>query len=397
MNERELFRVRTALIQWYLRDKGHKGVLLSRPDNFAMATGGKRNYIYQFTDAGACSLLVPATGAPAFVGDNIEETREMDEEVGPLGCESMSFPWFHGSPDQRVKNEFGEDGYVSDDGSLGPNVDPDLAYLRSLLTETELDKYRGLGRLAAEAMTATLETIERGMTEADIAARLAYEAQKRRCLLPVSLVAADDRIAKYRHPLPTKGPLLGVGGLTERRVEGYVMVVGCFHREGLIASMTRFKKVGELPEGVADAYQRICAVDALLQEATGPGSTLGDVFKTCQEAYADLGFAPTEWHHHHQGGATGYAGRTCKATPGEAFPILEGGWSERVKDLCGLDVSFGQAFAWNPSAPGVKSEDTFILAPDGGKEIVTATPDLPTADLQQALGRPTEVVKSAMA
>ncbi|MBN2310463.1 MAG: hypothetical protein JXR94_15930, partial [Candidatus Hydrogenedentes bacterium] len=103
------------------------------------------------------------------------------------------------------------------------------------------------------------------------------------------------------------------------------------------------------------------------------------------------------WHNHHQGGATGYAARTCKGAPGEPFKILDPTWSARVKDVAGIDVEFGQAFAWNPSAEGVKSEDTFILLPDGTSEIVTPTTKLPEVDLAEVLGRSTDVVKSAMA
>jgi antitoxin VapB len=245
-------------------------------------------------------------------------------------------------------------------------------------------------------MTATLRTIEAGQPEADIAARLLAEGSMRRCIVPISLIAADERIAKFRHPLPTEATLLG-GGLQERKVRGYVMVVLCLIKEGLVASITRFRRVGDVPEGVPDAYNRVCGVDAIMQEATQPGKTLGDVFAACQKAYADLGFPATEWHNHHQGGAGGYAGRTCKGTPGETFPILDARWSGLVRDIAGVDVQFGHAFAWNPSAVGVKSEDTFIMLPDGAKEIVTLTPALPRMDLAAVLGRKTDVKKSGMA
>ena len=38
----------------------------------------------------------------------------------------------------------------------------------------------------------------------------------------------------------------------------------------------------------------------------------------------------------------------------------------------------GAAVAWNPSLPGAKSEDTVLLAPDGGLEVVTLDPRWPT-------------------
>lgn len=395
INEKELFRVRTALLQAFLRENNYDGILLSRADNFAMATGGKRNYIWTHGDAGANSLFVHKDGRVFFVGTTIEEPRLMAEELGPLGCEICSFLWFDNSAADTVRKSF-TGTLVSDDGSLGENVHERLGVIRALLTETELEKYRRLGQLASEAMTATLAQITPGMLEADIAAVLHAEGAKRRCQMPVALVAADERIARFRHPLPTEATLLS-GFLKERPVEGYVMVVGCFLREGLVVSMTRFKQVGALPAGIAEAYHRICAVDMLMQEATQAGKTLGDVFSACQTAYKSLGFPENEWHNHHQGGATGYAGRTCKGTPGESFPVLDTFWPGKAAEILGYAVPFGTAFAWNPSGVGVKSEDTFLLRPDGRREVISGTPSLPQVDLAKILGRTVEGPKSDIA
>lgn len=392
--ERALFEIRIALLQAFLRAHGHDGILITRPDNYAMATGGKRNPIWMHSDAGANSLFVDRDGRAWFIGNTIEQPRQMDEELGALGCAAHGFLWFEDHAASAAGKHF-PGSLVSDDGSLGPNVNAALAPLRSLLTEYELEKYRALGRLAGEAMEATLATIQPGAAEADIAATLVAEGQRRRCQVPVALVAADDRIAKYRHPLPTVAPLIGEGG--ETAVRRYVMVVGCFLREGLVVSLTRFKRVDDLPEGVVDAHARVCGVDARMQEATRPGRTLGDVFNDCQAAYTDLGFALNEWHNHHQGGATGYAGRTCKGAPGEAFPVLDTHWPAKAAEILGREVPFGAAFAWNPSAPGVKSEDTFLLLPDGRREIVSRTPNLPVVDLAAVLGRATECEKHAIA
>jgi len=395
MTEKQVFDVRIALIQAFLEENGHDGVLLSRPDNFAMATGGKRNYVYTYSDAGANSLLVTRGGGAFYVGDNVEETRQMAEELGGLGCEVLDFLWFEDTAASVARKRFGGN-LVSDDGAVGRNVHGELAPLRALLTGVELEKYRRLGALAAEAMNATLDVVEAGMAEADIAACLVAEGIKRRCQVPVALVAADKRIARFRHPLPTEKGLV-MGGQHERAALGYVMIVGCFLKEGLVASLTRFKQVGAIPARIPESYARVCGVDAIMQESTQPGVTLGDVFKACQRAYADLGFAENEWHNHHQGGAAGYAGRTCKGSPTEPFPILDGRWASKASAVLGNDVEFGMAFAWNPSAPGVKSEDTFLLYPDGRKEIVTSTPSLPQVNLEHVLGRETEVVKSGIA
>ncbi|MCC6697787.1 MAG: M24 family metallopeptidase [Candidatus Hydrogenedentes bacterium] len=394
MTEVELFRARIALLQAFLRENKYDGILLSRVDNFAMATGGKRNYVNFASDGGANSLFVTKDGKAYFVGNTIEEPRVMAEELGPLGCESQSFLWFADDAASTIEKNF-SGTLVSDDGALGQNVNGAMDYIRALLTPAELDKYRKLGALAADAMTATVQSVRAGMAEADIASILIAEGAKRRCMVPVALIAADERIARFRHPLPTVGPLTH-GSLAERAVKGYVMIVGCFQREGLVASITRFRQVADIPANIHDAYKRVCGVDAIMQEASEPGKTLGDVFAACQKAYKDLGFPENEWHNHHQGGTTGYGARTAKGAPGERFPIVDTVWPKRVKEIAGIDVPFGHAFAWNPSGVGVKSEDTFILSADGKKEIVTSTPSLPQVDLGKVLGRSTSVVKTGI-
>jgi antitoxin VapB len=83
------------------------------------------------------------------------------------------------------------------------------------------------------------------------------------------------------------------------------------------------------------------------------------------DQYGAEGFAD-EWHMHHQGGLTGYAGREVFATPGE-----------------GHRLESGQALAWNPSITRVKSEDTVVVCEEG-VEVLTATDGWPrvAVDLQ---------------
>jgi len=397
MKNLELFNIRVALIKSFLNINNYEGILLSRTDNFAMATGGKRNYIWKYTDIGANSLLIDKNGKIYYVGNNIEEPRIVEEELEDFPCEKISFLWFEDTPSDVVRKYFSikdETKWVSDDGSLGKNVNNELAIIRALLTETELEKYKELGRMASEAMVSTLKEIKQGDTEIDISARLIYEGHKRGCLVPVSLIASDERIEKYRHPLPTETSLLLKK--ESKRIKNIVMVVGCFLKEGLVVSLTRFKQVGKISQELKSAFERICAVDALMQEATVPGKTLGDVFEKCIEAYKQMGFPENEWYNHHQGGATGYAGRTCKGKPGEEFPVLDTYYPSLLKNELGNNIPFGTAFAWNPSAKGVKSEDTFILYPNGIKEIVTLTEEIQFVDLEKLLKRSINIRKSGI-
>ena len=125
------------------------------------------------------------------------------------------------------------------------------------------------------------------------------------------------------------------------------MVVTCASYRGLITSCTRFVHFGPLPEDLRRKQQAVADVDTAVILATRPERTLGEIFGELQKAYAAAGFAE-EWKLHHQGGPTGYANRELVATPGDATGVLE-----------------NQAFAWNPSITGAKSEDTILVTPEG--------------------------------
>jgi Xaa-Pro aminopeptidase len=163
----------------------------------------------------------------------------------------------------------------------------------------------------------------------------------------VLLVAADDRAFGYRHPIPT-----------DRGVARYVMGVVVGRRWGLHASCTRCVHFGALPGELATRHRAVATVDATMLYGTRPGATSGEVFVAAMAAYADAGY-PDEWRRHHQGGATGYQSRTWRAMPGGRET-----------------VSADQAFAWNPSIAGTKSEDT-VLCTEAGPEVLTASPEWP--------------------
>src|SRR5690606_17493248 len=82
----------------------------------------------------------------------------------------------------------------------------------------------------------------------------------------------------------------------------------------------------------------------------------GEVFAALQAAYESQGEAE-QWKLHHQGGAIAYQSRERIATPGDTTVI-----------------QVGQAFAWNPSIVGCKSEDTILLGADGFEIVTPASP-----------------------
>ena len=391
MTADRLNRARTLkrqLFQSFLLERDAGGLLLSNRANFACLTLGGRNHVNMGSEMGASSMLLTAKGEMYYVGNNIEQPRILDEELSEFDLEARSFFWYEAV--DKALSAFSHLTLVSDDGSAGENVHKYLDLIRSLLTDIEVEKYRELGARAAECMTEVCAGIKKGMGEREIAAQVACGAAARNIAAPVVLVAADDRIAKYRHPLPTEQELLDAKrDAREKKAEKYVMVAGCFEKEGLVVSLTRFRAVSKLNSDVLERYRRIACVDADVMAATKPGVTLGDVLQEAQLAYQRHGFTPEsadplkegEWQNHHQGGLTGYGARTIIAVPGDPTEILSDHYPGALKEYFGVEATFAQAFAWNPSAPGVKSEDTFILLTEGRREIVTKTPQFPQVDL----------------
>ncbi|MEO6655073.1 MAG: M24 family metallopeptidase, partial [Pyrinomonadaceae bacterium] len=161
------------------------------------------------------------------------------------------------------------------------------------------------------------------------------------------LAAADERIAQFRHPVPTS-----------KRWSKTLLLVICSKRRGLITSLSRVVCVGHVPDELKSKTEAAAYVNAALLDATRPGTTGGGLYRTAANAYAEKGFAD-EIDRHHQGGAAGYRTREWVAHP-------------QSRDIVPTD----QAFAWNPSITGTKVEETCIATAEG-IEIISSSPDFP--------------------
>jgi len=335
-------------------------ILLRRTDNFSWATCGADPHINTADSMGIASLVITQTDR-FVVTNNIESSRLMQEEgLGEHGWKFEVSPWFEGEDKitslTRGMNLGTDSGYPN---ALVLSVE--IASIRSQLTLEEGKRYRELGRLCAQGMQLAIESVKPGMSEFEIAGALAQSVESRGVQVVVNLVATDERIFSYRHPLPTS-----------KRLRNYAMLVLCGRKWGLICSVTRFVHFGKLPDEIRQKATAVARIDAEMIAATLPGKTLGDVFSRAQDIYADVGF-PDEWQLHHQGGSAGYAPREVTAIPASTEPIL-----------------VGQAFAWNPSITGTKSEDT-ILVGEISNEIITEMADWPSIDIQvgeQVIKRP---------
>lgn len=345
-------------------------LLLSSQANFAWMTAGGRSHVSIGEAAGVASVLVSRDGAHVLT-PNIERRRIVNEEVAGLGFEVLEHPW-HRPGDlgttvaglcdpARAVSDLGIAGLAhADDAS--PRADDGYVELRRVLHPEEQERYRRLGRHAAEAVEAAAREAQPGDTELDVAARIADGCMRHDIVPLVNLVASDERIGSYRHPIPTSHT---IGSTMLLAVTG--------RRHGLHASLTRMVSFGEPDDDLRSRYDAVQRVDAQMIAASAPGATLRDVLQAAIARYDAEGF-PGEWELHRQGGLTGYAGREVFATPTVEYRL-----------------EADQALAWNPSITRVKSEDT-VLITAAGAEILTVG-DWPTNKVSSG---PNELVRPSI-
>jgi Xaa-Pro aminopeptidase len=340
------FEHKQSQIRALLDAHGLDALLLERVSSFAWATCGAASYVNTATTNGAASLLVTPSGR-YVITNNIEATRiRLEEKLEVQGWELCVTPWHAVS---SAVSELAQGRRLGSDGLFPGAVDlsGQMARLRAGLLPEEGERFRTLGRICAEAMDAAIRAVEPGQAEHEIQARLAYETESRGAQAIVNLVATDERIWKFRHPLAT-----------DKKLDRYAMLVLCGRKWGLVCSLTRLIHFGKLSDELARKMEAVARVDATFIVSARPGQSLGEVFRRATTAYTEAGFGD-EWQLHHQGGPVGYEPREFTATPGSTDA-----------------VSVGQAYAWNPSISGVKSEDTLLVG-DKSNEILTGIPGWP--------------------
>jgi Xaa-Pro dipeptidase len=333
------FLSKAGKIRKLIADTGTGGIEVGLQTNFSWLTGG-RGFVGLASEDACASLLISTDSAYLLV-NNIEKPRLLDEEISGLAdmLQVGSYPWYDGAQKASVIQEVLNGREFLTDVRL----QKEFRSLRSRLTDTEAERYRILGKDAAEAVEDVCRGLKPGVREFEIAG-IVSGALWSRGIEPITvLIAFDERLCNYRHPLPT-----------DKKLVKYAMIAVCARRHGLVASLSRLASIGAVSGDIEAKHRAVARVDACFIISTRPGARAKDIFKEAVLTYGRTGFG-SEWELHHQGGLTGYSAREYVATP-DSTDIVEA----------------GQAFAWNPSITGTKSEDTIIVEPDGNR-IITHT------------------------
>src|SRR5512143_2890261 len=276
MNELE---IKLQRIQNLLSKHQADALLLSRVSSFAWATCGAASYINTASTTGVGSLLITSTGR-YLLTDNIEAPRfEKEEQLAAQGWAFRIAPWHAANPavaDLTRGLKLAAD--VAYPGAI--DLSNEMARLRANLLPEEGERYRRVSQTCAEAMNAAIRAVRPGMTEYEIAALLDRETFARGVQPIVNLIATDDRIYNFRHPLPA-----------DKKMDKYAMLVLCGRKYGLVTSVTRLVHFGRLPDDLRRKMEAVAHIDAAFIAATRPGHALSEIFKRATEAYAMTGFA----------------------------------------------------------------------------------------------------------
>jgi Xaa-Pro dipeptidase len=358
-----------ARLRNYMKDRKIDGVVLSSRANFAWLTGGGDNHVVSQSESGSAAIYV-TNRQVSLIADSIEAPRLVKEE--PVGEMTVKeHPWAQPLAEAVAKVLGKSKKKVLSDEPLRigqPGLDDDFVdEVRAELFDSDIRKYRQLGRDCAIAIEAVARHMSVGDSGFQVEADLARHLLVRGIQPYVLLVGFDDRLKRSRHPVPTVNHL-----------RHHAMLVVCGQREGLIANLTRVVHFGPVPAEILSRHESVCRVEAAMWAATRPGMAWKDAFKAGQAAYKKEGF-DGEWELHHQGGPTGFAGRDFLVHAGE----------DRLIHDC-------QAVAWNPSITGTKSEDTFILKDDERLVVTACTKNWPTLTVKadgQEFERPAILVR----
>jgi len=333
-------------LKLFLNQSGYDGILLRKRNNFSWLTEGRKNHIVLSDPNGVSDWLILKDNN-YLITNNMEKRRILDEE-----CKNLTFDfhvltteWYE-STDRIIFELTAGQNIVSD--TIFSNwkvVDQDISFIRSCLSEIEISRYREICQSTANILEQTGKVIKPGMTELQICAKLFESAINHDLVIHVALVASDERIFKYRHPLSTN-----------KKLDQYLMMVVCAERGGLVANATRFVHFGKLSAELILNKEKLANIDVAMNANTIPGNKVGDIIKVGIDAYKKVGFSD-DWKKLHQGGLTGYSTREYLASP-----------------FTNHKVAVNQAYAWNPSLPGIKSEDT-ILVHQNRIEFLTTTND----------------------
>ncbi len=257
-----------------------------------------------------------------------------EELLEDLGFQIISGSWYDREHEKNtLKRLCHGKPFASDCFEHSYNLTAELCLLRSSLTPEEITRYQHGGMIVSQIIEETAASVRPGETEWAVAARAAGRAWEEG-IEPLSVFcSSDERICNYRHAIST-------GKIIRERVQ-----LGCNMKyKGLVIGCTRFINLKKTDSTFRKQYEDTVKISCKMIADTQPGLPYTFPLLSGKALYEELGYK-NEFEKHHQGGSIGYQARDC-----------------RVDFNCKEIIAENQAFCWNPTITGTKSEDTIIAS-----------------------------------
>ena len=349
-------KMKEERVHAFLEQEGLGALVIGRQDHFAWLTAGGDNRVITTSEMGF-GYLVITRDQKWLVSHSMDGQRFIDEQVPGQGYELVTSYWHQASPEQKVATLTRGMAIGSDFALPGAQIyGSELVDLHYPLTDLDIERCRWIGLTTNRILTEAAHALQPGVTEQEVAARLLYEYALEGMTIDVLIVGFDERITRYRHPMPTENPL-----------QRYALLHPAARRWGLHANVTRLVHFGDPPSLTKRAIDGVATIGGHVASMLAPGVLFSDILTEQIRLFRQVGYSG-EWMHHFQGGITGYTlADATRCTDPEASIV------ER------------QAFDYFITISGAKFEELTLLT-EGGPEFASLGPDWPTRTIQTPNG-----------
>jgi len=330
------YDIKKKRLREYMRINDYDSAILRRRDSFSWFSCGGDSKIIRNTEIGVGTFLI--TMSDVFL---ISETMNIgflyDDFLAGTDVQLIPTKWY--DPDEMdvalsiVKNA----RIVSD--TYRPGCDYRLHELQMLqypLTDLEVEISKENCKIIDSMLTDFADYIKPGMTEKQVEAELLYVYAKNGFDCQVILAGSDNRISKYRHPIPS-----------DKKLDKTLLIHSAASRKGIFANITRLISFDAPDDELKKKYDAVCVLEAQTLSMSRPGVCFHAILNERKQLYADLGY-PDEYNNHYPGSVTGYFVASGK-------PVLD---NDKIID--------NQLFDWFITVTGAKVEELSLSSNDGG-------------------------------
>ncbi len=330
---------------------GYDSLIITRRDNFAWLSCGGRAVV-SYAEPTSPVFLVVTPQAKYAIGYSIDLPRTMDEELAGQGYQPVSLPSFGKTPAQAAlemaKGKVAADSPIPGADDIGPAI----RALHEPYTPQEMERYSAISQENGAILRELAQWVEPGMTERQVLAHMWGLYLEHGFEGVCMFVGSDERIRRYRHPVPSDKP-----------IEKAVLLSPCGCKWGLHVPNSRLVYFEEPPEDIRRRFRAVATMQAAMVSTIRPGVKFSSLFDLCMRLFVSLGY-PEERTVHFHGGPTGY----------------QPSYFERCQDLEAV-VTPNMAFAWYFTVAGVKSEE-LMLVDDQRASIKSVDPEWPKLEIE---------------